>query len=165
MNITATVAINYQVNEQISLGYASQYFQDQDQPSYAFTNGTGSNQADLHWEKTGVTLAAGASTTYTLSALTDDLGRSVAFVDVAAIAVRCTTRTAGDYLTLGNATTHSWTPIWGATGTEKCYGYLLKVADLTDCFAVASGTSDQLKIVNSGSNSITFSIAILGRSA
>jgi hypothetical protein len=161
MTITSIVAaMNFNVLEQITLGFAASNVPDQVQPIYSYAGGTGSNQCDLHWEATGVTLAAGANVTYTLSALTDAIPRTVAFAHIKGLLITTTTRTAGDYLTTGGAATHAWTN----GPAETVYGATFHVADLIDGWAVASGSNDQLKITNSGSHSITFSIAAFGTS-
>src|ERR1017187_2655786 len=100
MTITSILAaFNYYVLESIGLGFGSQNFPDQLQPSYTFTAGTGSKQGDQHWEATAVTLLASASVTYALSALTVSQGRTVAFGHVKGMLVTTSTRSAGDYLT------------------------------------------------------------------
>ena len=166
--INASVSANFSVVETLTYGAASQNVPNTVVPVYTFTNGNGTaapNLCDDFFVHT-YTLAAGASVTLTLSALTDDLGRTVAFVNVDALLVQSTTRTAGDYLTLGNAAADPWTAfLGGTTPTMKHFGLTLILADNTDGFAVASGSNDQLKITNSGSNSMTFKVGIFGRSA
>lgn len=167
MNLATTLSVQLQVLETITAGLASAQgltFATTFKP--ALTSGTAGDQADLHWEKSGVTLAAGASVTYTLSALVDDLGRTVALVGVRALLVRVTSRTAASYLTVGAAAANPWTaPFGGTTPTAKVFNTLLLFADKTDKYAVASGSSDQLKITNSGAASLTFDVAVVGTSA
>ena len=167
-NVNASVSVNWSVVESLAYGAASANVPNTILPTYAFTNGNGTatpNLCDDFFVHT-YTLAAAASVTLTLSALTDDLGRTVAFVNVDSLIIQSVTRTAGDYLTVGNAASNAWTAIMGGTTPiYKVYGLDLKVADNIDGFAVSSGSSDQLKIVNSGSNSLTFKVGIFGRSA
>lgn len=164
-NINASLSAGYAVTESLAYGFSSQNVPMQLLPVFSFTNGNGvasPNLVDDHFEKT-ITLNSGASVTLTLSALTDDLGRSVAFAAVAALILYPTVRTAGDKLTVGGAAANPWTAI--ASGTVPVFGLLFMVADGVDGFAVSAGASDQLKITNSGANQITFKLGIVGRSA
>ncbi len=167
MDILTSLRVKYLVTETVNAGIAAaQSLLFPSDVETVLGSGIASDQADLHWGKKEVVLASGASITYTLSALTDDLGRSVALVKTRLLLIRVLARTAGDYLTIGNAASNPWAaPFGGSTQTVKVHHTLLWLADKSDGFAVASGSSDQLKILNSGSNAITFSIAIVGTSA
>jgi hypothetical protein len=135
--------------------------------SRTFTSGTGAQQCDLMWAKS-YTLAASASTTITVSALTDDLGRAVAFVRVKCLLVESDATVSGDDLVLGAAASHPWVEIVGGSGQTlrvKPYGFLAQAAMGTVGFLVTSGSSDQLKIANAGANSITFRLTLAGCSA
>jgi hypothetical protein len=164
MNLTGSIALTYRINETLAYGLASESVQSEVLPSFALAAGTGSDQADLHWSKSGVQLTATGTTTYTLSALADDLGRTVALAKVKALLIYPTTRSAGDKLIVGAAASHPWNGPWG-TGAKEVKALYLDVADLTDNWAVSSGSSDQLQITASGSNAITFDIAVVGTSA
>lgn len=167
MNISTSIKLDYAVQETLDAGLAANVavpFATTDETQ--LTAGVSNNQADLHWEKRGVVLAAGASVTYTLSALADDLGRTVALVKVRAIVVIVTARTAGDYLTVGNAGSNPWTaPMSGTSPTFKVYKMYASVMDKTDGLAVTAGSADQLKFTNSGSNALTFTVAFVGTSS
>lgn len=169
MNITTDLRVQYTVLETISAGLAgtsSQAIKFEDNVLYTLGSGTDALQADLHWEQKEVVLAGGGSTTYTLSALTDGLGRSVALVGVKYLVIRVLARTLGDYLVVGNAASNPWAAPFGSSGhTAKVYTTLALFADDDDKYAVTSGSSDQLKIANPGSNAITFRIGIVGVSA
>lgn len=178
-NVTATSTAQSQVKEVLTLGGISQTYGPVTQPTppqgvYNFNNGlssggTVSGNIDLHWEPaTGpVTLAAGASVTYTLSALTDQLGRTIAFARIREFLLTITGRTAGtnDYLTLGNAALHPWTDLTGgATNTFNVRSSFMKIDDSPAAMVVTSGTSDQLLIKNNGANPITFTLELKGNS-
>ncbi len=111
-----------------------------------------------------VTLASGANSTYTLTGLTDDAGRSITMAGgVRFLLLYVTSRTAGDFLTVGNAGTNPWTsPFSGTTPALKVYDLLILGIGSTDKYTVAAGSNEQLKILNSGSNSITYKLGILG---
>ena len=99
MVVNTTVTGIVDNNETLSLGLASNQNVDSSLiGKIAYTNGSSAGQVSTHWELTGVALAAGASVTYTLSALTDSLGRAIAFTKVRALGINVRTgnRTAGD---------------------------------------------------------------------
>jgi hypothetical protein len=135
-----------------------------------FANGTSATAAAINNQyvegaNNQRTLAAGASVTLTLSALVDQLGRTVSMAGgVRALAIIVTSRTAGDFLTVGAAATNPWTALFsGTTPALKVWDLLvLSVYNTADKYAVTAASSEQLKITNSGSNPITFEIAILG---
>lgn len=137
----------------------------QSRPSYDLSNGTGAGQIDYHFEHT-YTLSAAATTTLTLSALTDDLGRTVAFVKVKRLEIRITSKTGNDALVVGAAAANPITSFTGGTTpTWTVRTYDLKLAMDATGFAVASGSADQLKFNNSGAASMTFVVSISGTSA
>ena len=105
-----------------------------------------------------------ASVTYTLTSLTDDIARTVTLAGgVRLVLLSVTSRTAGDYLTVGAAASNPWTsPFAGTTPALKVFDLLVLGIGSTDKYAVANGSNEQLKIVNSGSNPITFKLALLG---
>lgn len=141
-------------------------------PAYNFTNGTSSagtvaGVVDLHWESGPVVLAAAGSQTYTLSALTDTLGRTVAFARIRKVylIVTAKTLTSNDFLTVGNATTHPWTAyLQGTTPTHTVRDTWLIVDNSPAALVVTAATNDQLKILNGGANSMTFQLILAGNS-
>jgi hypothetical protein len=171
MNVLNNITVSDQITEVLSLGSINGPVQATSSPQYQFTNGTSTSGTvpyviDLHWELSGVnsvTLASGASVTYTLSALTDTEGRTIAFARVHKLLIWLVTRTDGDYLIVGNAATHPWTGLCSSgTATLSVYDALAAVAANAVGLVVTSGSSDQVKIHNSGSASITFGINAAG---
>lgn len=169
LNIATQVTINLTIVEQLTLGFVTSPVQDQILPVFALTAGVGSSQNDLHYEDVGRVLAAGSTETYILSALSDSQGRTIAFVKVRVFMIEITARTAADYLTVGDpggVGTHVWTAIvGGATQSFKVFDFEMKIAQLTDGFAVTSGSNDQIRITNSGANPITYNFALTGTSS
>lgn len=167
LNNTATLVTQLNNTETVALGAASQNVADNLTQTLSFSNGTGSAQVDQHWEKISVTLAASATVTYTLSALADSLGRTIPLSHVAALVIQVTSRTAGDFLTVGDPTaslTHPWSAfLGGATQSVKVYDLFALGVGLTDGYAVVASTTDELLVKNSGSNPITFQIGLIGR--
>lgn len=132
--------------------------------SYPYVNSTASTGIDFHFSKS-YTLLSAATTTLTLSALVDDLGRTVAFVKVKSFQVQITAKTGNDFLTVGAAAANPWVGfLSGTTPATLIRRYFLTVADDTTGYAVTASVSDQLKIVNSGSSSMTFVVTITGTS-
>lgn len=166
--VTAKFSGNITVAETLSNMLESVVPSTQLLPSISYVNGVSSTSLAINQiflkGATPVTLAAGASTTYTLTSLTDDLGRSLSMAGgVRYLIIYVTSRTAGDYLTVGAAATNPWTSIFsGTTPALKVFTLAILGVDSTDKYAVTAGSNEQLKIINSGSNSITFKIGILG---
>lgn len=171
MNTYGSIAIADQITEVLSLGAITTPVSVTQAPTYPFANGTSTggtvaSVVDLHWELSGqnaVTLAASASVTYTLSALTDTEGRTVALARVRKLLIWLVSRADGDYLTVGNASTHPWTALCSSgTATLTVFDAFTAVASNKVGLVVSSGSSDQIKITNAGSGSITFGINISG---
>jgi hypothetical protein len=170
VNVSQNIIINDTVTEQLAYGGASVGATSPESPSFSFSNGSSTtgtvgNVINLQWQKataagTAVTLAAGASVTYILSALTDDLGRAVAFARLRRLAIRVAAKTVGGSLTVGGATANPCTAI--VNGTFPVTDYDLKVFADPLGAVVAAGSADQLKIANPSANPITFEIAITG---
>ncbi len=166
MNIVGNINLSIGIDETLSFDGQNAAPHLGLNPTQAFANGTAANQCDLKWSHTS-TLAAGSNDTYTLSALTDGLGRSVAFARVRAILIVPQSTVDGDDLAVGGAATHEWLAITGSAGQTylvKSKGFDLKVAMNTTGFPVTASTSDQLKIHNSGANPITYTITLVGAS-
>lgn len=137
-------------------------------PSFSFVNGAaGTALAINQWfvpASAPITLAASASVTYTLTALTDALGRSVSFAGGVRIwGILVTARTAGDFLAVGAAASNPWTAwITGTTPAIKVYDFFALAVGSTDKYAVSAGSNEQIKVTNSGSNPITFNFIMAG---
>jgi hypothetical protein len=163
--ITQTVSVNDVVSETLTFGTATGVqVQASSQPSFSYGNGTTVGLIDYHYEHT-YNLTAAGTVTLTLSALTDDIGRTVAFARVTRLSIQVTSKTGNDYLTVGAAGTNPFISILG--GTTPTYivrNYDLKIANDTTGFVSTASSSDQLKIVNSGAASMTFVVSIAGRS-
>jgi len=175
LNCTNTVNVSDIITETLSvIGGVNATTQQQVGPIYQFVNGsstggTVASTVDEHWELSGVnavTLASSATVTYTLSALTDVAGRTIALARARKVLIWITSRSDGDYLSVGAATVHPWTAwISSGTVTVPVFDSLTMVAANKVGLVVNAGVSDQLKITNSGSNPITFGINISGCSS
>lgn len=165
-NINTSLSVNLTTVEAITLGSSTNNFPVPSLYSHSWAPGTLADSANLHWESGAVTLAGGASVTYTLSALIDTVGRSIALVGVRFLMLAVTVRSAGDKLTLGGAALNPWAAPFGAAAqTLTVWDLLLLTASNTDRFAVTAGASDQLKITNSGTSPITFNLTLGGVNA
>jgi hypothetical protein len=170
MNVTQNIIIKDEVTEQLAYGGASVGAVSSQSPTFTFSNGTSAggtvaNVIDLKAEfaaisGTAVTLAAGASITYTLSAMTDGLGRAVAFARLRRHVIRIIAKTSGNYLTVGGAGARQCTDI--VNGTFKVTDEDRKTFADGPGAVVTAGTSDQVKILNSSANPITFEYALTG---
>lgn len=163
MNVTANINLTARAIETLTLGLGSASVESPANLALAFANGTGANAVSLVFSKSA-TAAASTPDTYTLSALTDDVGRTVAFTKVRALIVINLDATDGHDLTVGGAGTNPWAGPFG-TGTDALKvpagGFLALVAPLATAFPVAAGSSDQL-MVDPGAVSIAYKILILG---
>jgi hypothetical protein len=166
--VVATLRTTLTINETLTTGLASGNYSTSLIPSLEFEAGAtnAANSINQIYCKAGsaVTLNSGANTTYTLTALTDEAGRAISFANgVRGLMIYVTSRSAGDYLNVGGAASNAW------TGLVNTNGAVLRVYDFaafgvmnTDKYAVANGSSEQVKITNAGSNAITFKLAVWG---
>lgn len=168
MNISATIATQVTVAETLAYGEMSGVPTGGIGVSKTLTAGTGANAGDLSWGKKAVSLAASASVTYTLSALTDDLGRAVAFARFRDFCVDNSAATAdGTNLLIASGATHGLTSLFGGSAGAayaKAGGFFHAFAPLATGFVVASGSADQVTITNQGSVAAVFNIVIIGAS-
>lgn len=132
--------------------------------SFVYNSGTKyiDEGIDLQYEDRDRVLASGASQVYTLSTLLDTLPRNNPFLWIKAFLLVIKNRQAGDKLTLSPNTTNGWT-VW-ISGAIPVYRWAGFAVDKTDALPVVPGSNDEIKITNSGSNDITYSLAILGDS-
>lgn len=161
MNLNAILITSYGVAETIVLGSATGLGNFVTTSNFTYASGTGSGSADLHYEHTE-TLAAGSSSVYNLAALTDDTGRSVPFRSLRALAVVVTSRSSGDYLSVGAATSTPFVAAWG-TGSAKVYDQIAFAVASSDAYAVTTGAGN-FKVTNSGASAITYTVNALGLS-
>jgi phage-related baseplate assembly protein len=164
--VAQSIKITDTVTETLTFGTATGVRAEaKSQRNFDYSTGTAAGQIDYHFERS-YTLAAGASTTLVLSAVTDDIPRTFAFVRLKRLSIDITAKTGNDALTVGNAASNPITSLTGGgTQTYTVRRYDLKVADDATGFAVAAGSSDQLKFLNGGSASMTFTVSITGNSA
>jgi hypothetical protein len=163
--VTQTVAVNNTVTEVLSVGTAvAANLQEVSQPTYSYGTGVTAASIDFVFQRT-YTLAAGASTTLVLSALTDDIGRTIAFARIKTLEVKITAKTGNDVLTVGAASNPIASLMGGTTPTFAVHRYFLDVADDAAGFVVTAGSADQLKLLNAGTASMTFVVSISGCSA
>lgn len=129
-------------------------------------NGTGSSQADRVFSDQR-TLTASATETLDLTSLTGPLGDSISFAKVKAIMIKAAAGNTNNVV-VGAAASNAFVgPFGGTTPTLSIPpgGSILLLAPVSG-WAVANGSTDNLKIANSaGSTSVTYDITIIGTSA
>ncbi len=166
--LSGKININLNIVETVPLGTPSQQYSQTLNPIPQWGAGNSAVASGINqWfmpASTPITLASGASVTYLLSALTDGITRTISMVGgVRGWGVFVTTRTAGDFLTVGQAATSPWTsPFVGTTPGIKVYDFFALGALQTDGYAVVGGSNEQIKIANSGANPITFNFIAFG---
>lgn len=133
----------------------------------SFTSGTGANQADVAVPDTR-TLAASTSEDIDLAGvLTDAFGATITMAEVVGIIVYADPANTNNVV-VGDAT--SPVPLFGGTNPTVAVKpggiFVLFAPDAAGQFTVGAGSTDDLKVANSGSGtSVTYTIVVLGRSA
>ena len=137
--------------------------------SYAWTSGIGLNQADLWYVSIGKTLATATADTYDLDgSLTDTIGAAMVYAKVKEIIVHITSVVVGDILVIGAGSAPI--PLFTTPAGDSISigpGGLFHVCDpsLLGLCAVTATTADILTLTNSGANTVTYDIAIIGTTA
>lgn len=133
----------------------------------SLASGTGSGQADLVWADVN-TLAASANVDVDLAGtLTGALGGTVTFVKVKLIAVYADEGNTNNVVVGGAAATQFVGPFGAATHTVAIPpGGALVMSAPAAGWAVAAGSTDFLRIANSGGTTgVTYRAIIVGTSA
>ncbi len=126
-------------------------------------SGTTSGKQDLLWEDTG-SLAATTTDIDLAGVLTDKFGASVNFVEITRLVIKVNTTTTAHTLTVGGGS-NPWITWLGATGDKIVIGPggTFVLDNPVDGYAVTAGTADILRL-DSGANTVSYTIQILGRS-
>lgn len=163
--VVASMTVRLTITETLAYGVGSGNYSSSLVPDLQLVAGNSAtaNAINQYFVKS-TTLNSGANTTFVLTALTDDNGLPRSFANgVKGLKVYATTRTAGDFLTMGNAASAAWVGICSSnTATIRIADFASFDAMSTDKFVVANGSSEQLKFVNAGNSAITFKLIIWG---
>jgi hypothetical protein len=161
-SVTGALSVSATASEAITNGLSTGRLAPALAASLTFGTGTGANNVQYCWTKSAT--ATAATVTYTLSALADDLGRSVPFTKVRCLVITHLGAVDAQPLTVGGAALHPWLAPFGDV-TDKVVirsgGCLVLAGPLTTGYAVTSGVSDQL-MLDPGANTIPFKIMIMG---
>lgn len=128
-------------------------------------NGTAANQNDRVWS-TRATATAAADSYDLAGTLTSQLdGSVVTFAEVTYIAVYNESTTTTENLNIGGGS-NAFASWLGATGDEVVVGPsgVMVVSSPIDGYSVTAGTGDLLQI-DPGSDTITYQLVVVGRSA
>lgn len=130
-------------------------------------SGTGANQADLLFADTRTLTASATEDLDLAGVLADAFGSTITMAEVVAIFIFADSANTNNVV-VGDAT--SPVPLFGGTTptfSVKPGGFFCVGApNASGLFTVGAGSTDDLKIANSSSGtSVTYTIAILGRSA
>lgn len=133
-----------------------------------FASGTGADQADLIWTDTRTLAASGTENLDLAGVLTDAFGAVITAVEIVAIMVTAAPGNANNVV-LGNHATAAILLFGAAAHTfaVKPGGVFLAVApNASGLLTVTPATADMLMVTNSaGGTPVTYTIAILGRTA
>jgi hypothetical protein len=136
--------------------------------SGVLTNGVGAGAADLIYASQ-LSIAASGNSVINIrgTPTTDPFGNNIVMIRLKYLYINLTTTTTASSVTVGNATNPLALYSAGTTTQSVRNGGIMVfgVADATG-IAVASGSTDQLKIVNADSSNVaTCNVAIIGASA
>ena len=135
---------------------------------YTWAVGTGLNQANRFWAQTGRTLATSTSDTFDLAGvLTDFAANVLTFVKLKEVYIQITSVVVGDILVVGAGSFP--VPIFSSAAHTYPIGpgglcHLVNPS-LAGICTVTPGTGDILTLNNSGANTVTYNIALVGTSA
>ena len=126
------------------------------------TDGTAAGQANKVY-RSYRTLTAGANETLDLSgSLTNFHGDVVAFTGVKSLTIAIVAPDGTKKLTVGNAASNSFQGPLSASSTQDVH-YDMEWKNWSAAgYAVANGSTDNLKIANPGASSVIFCIAVIG---
>lgn len=135
--------------------------------TWAVTDGTGANQADLLWHDQR-TLGATTSEDLDLAgSLTDVYGATLTFARIKGLYVKAADAN-GANIVVGGAAANAWIGFFNAT-TDKFKltpgAFSLNIAPGATAWPVVAGTGDILKIENTDGSAATYDILIMGASA
>lgn len=134
-------------------------------PSDATTDGSGLDQASKVYRGSHTLLTTASNTHDLYGGLADPFGVTLNFTRIVGIALWNTSVVAGDNLTIGAAASNkweSWTTVTGSTEKVGPNGLWLKWEPSLAAMAVASGSTDNLKVENPGANSVTYRLMVVG---
>lgn len=158
--VTGNLTCKVTISETLTNGLSSGPVGGTVSYNLAFGNGTGAGNMNEPFSLSA-TLAISTPVTHTLSALTDAIGRTVAFTKVR-LGMIINNGTAD--LIVGGAATHPWLAPFGDVSdkvTIKPGGVWLFTAPGTAGLAVGSGSADQLKF-DPGSTACPYKIILFG---
>lgn len=160
-NVTGELVVSIKAAETIANGLGTGQLSPSLAVTLTFGSGTGSGKVQQNWTRSAT--AAAAPVTYTLSAMVDDMGRSVPLAKVRGIVIANLSQTDGQTLTIGGAATNPWLAPFGDVSDKlkiHAGGVFALAAPLATGLGVTAGSSDQLKI-DPGASSIPFKIFFL----
>lgn len=167
MSLTTKITLDLSATQTGSNDFGGPEFKPRMRKVLELASGTGANQADILWADER-TLSASSSEDLDLAGvLTDAFGATITAVEIVAIFIFASEANTNNVV-VGDAT--SPIPLFGGTnptfsvkpGGFFCIGAPNAAGQLT----VGAGSTDDLKIANSSSgSSVTYEIAIIGRTA
>lgn len=167
MALTSRITIDLTASQVGTNDFGGPEFKPRLRKVIDLASGTGANQADLLWADER-TLAPSSSEDLDLAgALTDAFGATITMAEVVAIIIFADAGNTNDVV-VGDAT--SPIPLFGGTNptiSVKPGGFFaIGAPNAAGQLTVGAGSTDDLKIANSGSgSSVKYQIAVIGRSA
>lgn len=133
----------------------------------SFTSGVGANQADLVFADTREIAASSSEDLDLAGVLADAFGATITMAEVVGVIVAAAAGNTNNVV-VGDAT--SPVPLFGGTNPTVAVKpggiFVLFAPNAAGQFTVGAGSTDDLKVANSGSGTpVTYTIVVLGRSA
>jgi hypothetical protein len=162
LSVTGNLDVSIRAAETLANGLGTGQLSPSLPVNLAFGSGVGAGNIQYVFSKSAT--AAAAPITYTLSALVDDLNRTIALSKVRAWVLANLSQVDGQLLTVGGAATNPWLAPFGDVSDKlvvRAGGVLVLAGPLATAYPVTAGASDQLK-VDPGANTIPFKLMFLG---
>lgn len=143
-----------------NIGYSFNYTT----PTYTFTNGTSTNQANMVWADTRTIVASGTDDLDLAGGLTNAFGTALTFTKMKGILVAASSANTNNVLIGGDAAAlANWVSNVNDVVVVRPGGVFCLIAPDTTGYAVTGTTADVLQIANSSSGtSVTYDIILIG---
>lgn len=133
--------------------------------SFTYSNGTGTDQAGMHWHDVRTVAGTTADDLDLAGSLTTALGTTLTFAKLKEIYIKIVTPATGDKLRFGPRNVANAMQLGFQAATANFYydfHHVLYLRSPIDGWTVTGGSSDTLGIYNPGATSVTYAIYLVG---
>lgn len=163
-SLTAKVGLSVSASYSNPIDVGTPIYEPSYTPTWAFTDGTGADQAKAIWSDTRTLTASATENLDLAGGLTDVFGNTITFTKIKAISVAAASGNTNNVV-VGGAGSNTFLLFSDATDKLPILpgGGFFYVAPNATGVPVTAGTGDILLVANSaGSTSVTYTITILG---